>query len=179
MKINPTWFYRLNVRPTVVVSTVSKKGISNAAPFSFNSPISIDPPLFGISSQPGHDTWRNIQETGEFVINLVGADFGPLMKVLAHKHPYEVSEIKEAGLTEVPSSKVRPPRIAEAYGWLECKMIDNVVLGDHIWITGEVLEAEVKDECFDKVLKVEAANPLNHISGSAFVTGMKTREFER
>ena len=37
---------KLLVRPVVVITTVSDNGIPNAAPFSFNSPISFDPPLY-------------------------------------------------------------------------------------------------------------------------------------
>lgn len=180
MKIDPVGFFKLNVRPTVVVSTVSPGGVSNAAPFSFNTPISIDPPLFAISSQPGHDTWRNIRLSKEFVVNLVGTDFGPLMKTLSSKFPYEVSEIEKAGLTEAESSMVMAPRIAEAYGWLECRMVHHVELGDHIMITGEVLEAEVKDEVMgDHSIDVEKAKPLNHIIGRYFVDEMRISEYER
>jgi len=52
-------------------------------------------PLFGFSSNTKHDTWRNIKENGEFVINLVGGNVGPLMATLERDFPYEVSEIKE------------------------------------------------------------------------------------
>lgn len=179
MKLEAKKFYSLTVRPTVIVSTISASYISNAAPFSFNSPISIDPPLFGISSQVTHDTWRNIKENGEFVINLAGAEFGPLMKILEKDFPYAVSEIKEAGLTEEKSKLVRPPRIKEAFGWLECRMNHNVLLGDHVWICGDVLLAEVREELYDDVLNVEKARPLSHIFKDYFVCDMKRTRFER
>jgi flavin reductase (DIM6/NTAB) family NADH-FMN oxidoreductase RutF len=179
MKLEENKFYSLTVRPTVVVSTISPSGISNAAPFSFNSPVSIDPPLFGISSQVTHDTWKNIRENGEFVVNLVGARFGPLLKILEADYPYEVSEIGEAGLTEEKSKLVKPPRIKEAYGWLECRMNHNVSLGDHVWIVGDVLLAEVRDELYDTVLIAEKAHPLSHIFKDYFVHDMKRSQFER
>ena len=122
MKLKEEEFYKLLVRPTVVVTSVSKKGVSNAAPFSCTSPVSRKPPLFGFSCSPKHDTWRNIEENGEFVANLVGESFGPLMHVLEQDFPYEVSEIDKADLTETEAVKVRPPRIKEAFGWLECEM---------------------------------------------------------
>lgn len=56
MKVNPPQFYKLLLRPVVVVSTASKNRISNAAPFSFNMPISFVPPIFGFSCNPAHDT---------------------------------------------------------------------------------------------------------------------------
>ncbi|MFQ6135594.1 MAG: flavin reductase family protein [Candidatus Hydrothermarchaeales archaeon] len=179
MKIKGPGYYKLLPRSVVVVSTISENGISNAAPFSFNSPISINPPIFGISCQPTHDTWRNIRENGEFVVNIVGQDFGPLMHILEQDFPYGVSEIKEAGLTEEESKKVKPPRIKEAYAWFECKMESSLEVGDHILIAGRVLEAEIRDEFFDKVVNVEKAEPLGHISGPFFVAGMEMRRFKR
>jgi flavin reductase (DIM6/NTAB) family NADH-FMN oxidoreductase RutF len=179
MKISPRDFYKLLIRPVVVVSTISANGVSNAAPFSFNSPVSFSPPIIAVFSNPAHDTWRNIRENKEFVVNIVGEDFGPLMKILEKDFPYGVSEIEKAGLTEQPSNKVRPPRIKEAYAWLECRMVDSLELGDHVLIAGEVLEAEVRDELFDKVIDIEKAKPLGHIAGEYFSTECKRKKFER
>ncbi|WP_456474760.1 flavin reductase family protein [Candidatus Pyrohabitans sp.] len=178
MEIAPHNFYKLNARCCVVVSTASPRGISNAAPFSFNMPISFSPPIFAIASNPAHDTWRNIRETREFVINFVSEDMGEKMHILERDFPYEVSEIKEAGLTEIPSKKVKPPRIAEAYAWLECSLYDAKEIGDHVLIAGEVLLAEVRDEYYGRVIKVEDARPLLHISGEHFGIPL-ARKFRR
>ncbi|NOZ83004.1 MAG: flavin reductase family protein [Euryarchaeota archaeon] len=178
MEVKPESFYRLCVRSCVVVSTASPRGISNAAPFSFNMPVSFSPPIFAIASQPSHDTWRNIRETGEFVVNFVGEELGEKMHILEQDFPYEVSEIEKAGLTEMPSKKVKAPRIAEAYAWLECRLEHSVTLGDHVLIAGRVLHAEVKDECMQDVVDVSSAKPLLHISGSAFAVP-ELRRFKR
>jgi len=174
-------FYKLLVRPTVVISTISPNGVSNAAPFSWNSPMASRPlPLFGFSSNVSHDTWRNIRENGEFVVNLVGEIFGPLMEVMERDFPYEVSEIKECELTDVQANHVKPPRIKEAYGWLECRMARPVPLSErNVWIIGNVLEAEVRDDAMKDVVDVEKVKPLNHIWGEAFVTEMRITRFKR
>ena len=181
MKLELREFYKLLVRPTVVISTVSLNGVSNAAPFSWNSPMATGPkPFFGFACSMSHDTWRNIEENGEFVVNLVGADFGPLMEIMEKDFPYEVSEIKECGLTEFKANHIKPPRIKEAYGWLECKMTKHVPISESsVWIIGEILEVEVKDEAFDRVIQVEKVKPLNHIWGGYFVTEMKITKFKR
>lgn len=181
MKLNLKEFYKLLVRPTVIISTISPNGISNAAPFSWNSPMATKPkPLFGFTSSVKHDTWRNIKENGEFVVNIVGENFGPLMEVMEKDIPYEVSEIKECGLTELKSVHIKPPRIKESFGWLECKMIKFLSLSDQaIWIVGEILEVEVKDDAINEVVNVEKVKPLNHIWGETFVTDMKLTKFKR
>jgi flavin reductase (DIM6/NTAB) family NADH-FMN oxidoreductase RutF len=181
MKLDLKEFYKLLVRPTVVITTVSPEGVSNAAPFSFNSPVATRPkPLFGFESNVTHDTWRNIEENGEFVVNLVDESFGTLMEIMEKDFPYEVSEIKECGLTEIKASRVKPPRIKEAFGWIECKMTQHVVLSERaIWVIGEILEVEVENEAIDEVLNVEKVKPLNHIWGEYFVTEMKRTKFKR
>jgi flavin reductase (DIM6/NTAB) family NADH-FMN oxidoreductase RutF len=174
-------FYRLIARPTVVISTVSPRGIPNAAPFSFNSPMASKPvPLYGFCCEVQHDTWRNIQQNGEFVVNLVGEKFGPLMEILETKYPYEVNEIEKSGLTETKAIKVAPPRIAEAYGWIECRMRSHLALSERsVWIIGEVLESDAEDDVFKDVIEVEKVKPLNHIWGDAFTVTMKEKRFNR
>jgi flavin reductase (DIM6/NTAB) family NADH-FMN oxidoreductase RutF len=181
MKLDLREFYRLLVRPTVVISTISSNGISNAAPFSWNSPVATKPkPLFGFSCSESHDTWRNIENNGEFVVNLIGETFGPLMEIMERDFPHEMSEIKECGLTEVNSKQIKPPRIKEAFGWLECKMVKRFVISEgNIWIIGEVLEAEAIDAAVNGVVVVEKVKPLNHIFADAYVTDMKISRFKR
>lgn len=174
-------FYKIVVRPTIVVSTVSPGGISNAAPFSFNSPVTTGPiPLYGFCCETEHDTWMNIKENGEFVINLVGKEFGPLMQLMEKDLPYEVSEIKECGLTEEKSNRIGAPRIAEAYGWIECKMREYVQLSQRaVWIIGMVLDVGVREDLFEDYLNIGKSNPLMHLEGERFVTEMRESIFKR
>jgi flavin reductase (DIM6/NTAB) family NADH-FMN oxidoreductase RutF len=173
-------FSKMLLRPCIVVSTVSPGGVSNAAPFSFNSPATTKPPMYGFCCEVKHDTWRNIRANSEFVVNLVGEDFGELMEPLSRDLPYEVSEIKEFGLTEVPSKEIKPPRIGEAYGWMECKMTSYSEISPRVvWIFGEVLKSEIKKEALDEVVNVESVKPLNHISGEYFVVEAKRTKYKR
>lgn len=173
-------FSKMLLRPCIVVSTVSMKGVSNAAPFSFNSPATTKPPMYGFCCEVEHDTWRNIRVNDEFVVNLVDMSFGELMEPLSRDLPYEVSEITEFGLTELPSKTVKPPRIGEAYGWMECRMTSYEQLSPRaVWIFGEVLCSEIKRDALDGVVDVENVKPLNHISGETFVVEMKRTTYRR
>ncbi|HUV54938.1 MAG TPA: flavin reductase family protein [Candidatus Krumholzibacteriaceae bacterium] len=180
MELDARDFHKLMIRPTIVVSTVSPNGVSNAAPISFNSPVTTGPvPLYGFCCETEHDTWINIEGNGEFVVNLVGEEFGPLMAGLSADLPYEVSEITECGLTEEAARRVKPPRIAEAYGWIECRMTEHVVLSHRaVWIIGEVLAVGVRDGAFDGVVDVEKVRPLNHLTGEDYVVGRKMTRFK-
>ncbi len=91
-----------------------------------------------------------------------------------------VSETAEFGLTEVPSKVVKPPRIGEAYGWMECRMVSHEELSPRVvWIFGEVLVSEIKRDALDEVVDVEKVRPLNHISGEYFVVEMRRTKYKR
>lgn len=180
MKLVDVNFSKMLLRPCIVVSTISENGVSNAAPFSFNSPATTKPPMYGFCCEIEHDTWRNIQANGEFVVNLVDESFGKLMEPLSRDLPYEVSEITEFGLSEVPSKTVKPPRVGEAYGWIECKLSSFENLSSRaVWVFGEILCSEIRKDAFDGVVDVERVKPLNHISGEIFVVEMKRTKYTR
>jgi len=179
IRLDENRFHRAIVRPVVIVTTQSRDGTPNAAPFSFCTPISFEPPVFSIASQPAHDTWRNIKETEEFVINLPGENLGGALAVLSRKYPPHVDEIDEAGLTKVPSKMVSPPRIEEAYAWFECRMIENLEIGDHIFIAGRVLLAEIRGDAINESLRLDIARPLCHIEKRFFTIPEKIKRIEK
>ncbi|MCX7382826.1 MAG: flavin reductase family protein [Alphaproteobacteria bacterium] len=161
--ISPQDRYKLLVstvgpRPIAWVVTQDAKGLVNAAPFSFFNAISGDPPLviIGIGGRkPGDakDTGNNIRETGQFVINMVSDANAQAMNVTAIDFPAGVDEIAEAGLTTVPSSKIKVPRIAESPVAFECERFMNIDLGvDRTLVIGKVLAVHVRD---DAVLNAE------------------------
>src|SRR6476660_7939863 len=102
-------------RPIAFVSTISADGVLNLAPFSFFTGISANPPVICFSpmirSSDGQkkDTLRNIEETGEFVVNVVSEDFAQKMNLCAPEYPPEVDEFEASGLTAMPSDLVKPP----------------------------------------------------------------------
>jgi flavin reductase (DIM6/NTAB) family NADH-FMN oxidoreductase RutF len=140
-------------RPIAWVVSQDAEGVVNAAPFSFFNAISGDPPLLiiGIGGRkPGDakDTGNNIRETSQFVVNLVSDANAEAMNITAIDFPPDVNEIAEAGLTTLPSVKVRPPRIAESPVAFECERFINIDLGlDRTLIIGRVLAVHVHDDC--------------------------------
>ncbi|PYI23993.1 hypothetical protein BO99DRAFT_374770 [Aspergillus violaceofuscus CBS 115571] len=126
--------YRLLVsgiapRPVGFLSTVSGDGATkNLAPFSYFQVVDHDPPLFivGFSSRPGRakDTYRNLQATGECVINTVSEGMIEAVNATAIDAPYGVSEWEVSGLTEAPSSTVTPSRVRESVFSVEGRVLE-------------------------------------------------------
>jgi len=141
------------VRPIVIISTISKEGVPNAAlKTNFMNVSVLEKVAFGCF--PEHDTHRNIIETREFVVNVPSEEIIEQVMVTAVDFPHNVNEIEKAGLTAIPSEKVKPPRIEECKLHLECKLNwrkDNIIIGevvaasaDEDLIKGSVEERQMK-----------------------------------
>ncbi len=141
-------------RPIALTTTVDLEGRVNAAPFSFFNVLGDSPPIVGLcpgDRSPGvpKDTARNIRLTHEFVVNLVDESIAQQMNQCAASLPPGVNELLDTELTTVPSSVVKPPRIAEAPASLECRSHSIIEIGDNRLIIGEVLHVHVRDDIFD------------------------------
>ena len=161
-------------RPIAWVVTEGADGRRNAAPFSFFNVMCSEPPLITIGfterNPRGKDTPRCIEETGEFVVNLVPYSALEAMNVTAIEFGNEVDELAEARLTILPSHKVKPPRIAESPVALECKLYQLLKMesGQSICI-GQVVAAHIADEaiidaerCYIDTLKLDLVGRMNN-----------------
>jgi len=141
-------------RPIALTTTVDPEGRVNAAPFSFFNVLGDSPPIVGLcpgdrSAGMPKDTARNIRLTHEFVVNLVDEALAEQMNLCSAPLPPGENELLYAGLTAVPSSVVKPPRIAEAPASFECRSHSIIEIGDNRLIIGEVLRVHVRDGILD------------------------------
>jgi flavin reductase (DIM6/NTAB) family NADH-FMN oxidoreductase RutF len=126
-------------RPIALVSTMSRDGAANLAPFSFFCGVGSAPPtvLFCPALRPADstragerkDTLRNVEETGEFVISVVSEAIAAAANAASADAPPEVDEFTLSGLTPVVSEVVRPPRVAESPAQMECKLLQVIYAG--------------------------------------------------
>jgi len=138
-------------RPIAFVSTLSREGVSNLAPFSFFNGVTSDPPILSLSISTKRDgskkdTWRNIEETGEFVVNVVVPDLMDAVIIGARELPHNVSELDLAKLATLPSVKIRPPRIAGSPVQMECTLLRIVEVEETALILGRVVMFHARDE---------------------------------
>lgn len=140
-------------RPIGWISTLSKAGEVNLAPYSFFNAIASRPPLIWFSSEGNKDSASFAQETGEFVANLVGRELAEKMNATSVNAPRGVDEFAYAGLTPVPSRLVAPPRVAEAPAALECRVTDvflpKTLDGgplDAVVVVGQVIGVHINDD---------------------------------
>ena len=166
-------------RPIAWVVTRNPQGRLNAAPFSFFNAFGQEPPLVIIGIGSRKDTARNIRETGEFVVNLVSHENLPQMNITAIEFPPEVDELAEAGLTTLPSVKIKPPRIAESPVALECRRVMLIELSTSCTLAlGEVLAMHVRDDCIADPARLYVDTPKLDLVGRMHGRGWYTRTTE-
>jgi flavin reductase (DIM6/NTAB) family NADH-FMN oxidoreductase RutF len=117
-------------RPIGWITSMSRRGEINLAPYSFFNSVSSEPPVVMFASHGRKDTLEFVEETKEFVCNLAVWDLRHQMKDTSQAHPRGVSEMELAGLESAPSILVKPPRVKASPCALECKWLQTLQLTD-------------------------------------------------
>jgi len=147
-------------RPIAFASTVDKEGNRNLSPFSFFNVFSANPPIVIFSpaksgrTNTQKDTYHNVKETMEVVINIVNYPIVQQMSLSSTAYEKGVDEFVKSGLTPIDSEMVKPARVKESPVQLECKVREVVELGDEggsgNLIIAEVVLMHINDEMLDE-----------------------------
>lgn len=152
-------------RPIAWVSTRSREGISNLAPFSFFQVISSDPPTLlinvGLKDGMPKDTARNAQDTGELVVQLVGAEQAEAMNASAAALPHGISEFEHCGIDSEPAQLMNVSRVCAAPIAFECRVAQILPYPAESpncqLIFAEVLLAHVDDKVLNERGRIDPA----------------------
>ncbi|MFH1234663.1 MAG: flavin reductase family protein [Candidatus Diapherotrites archaeon] len=171
----------LSPRITVLVTTIGKKGQTNAAPYSFVGPLSISPPMCYVASGKGKDTEAFARETKEFVLNLVSVDFAQQAIACEAKLPRGESELEKFGLHEKKSLFVKAPSVKEAHATVECKFTEIIKPkgSDHILLIGKILGGTCEFEREGGKPDLDRLGPVMHVAGAHFRKAGERIDFER
>ena len=169
-------------RPIAWVTTHSSAGLVNLAPFSFFNAVGSDPLYVVISigrrdDGSSKDTARNIEASGEFVVNLVTEDLLAAMNISAVEFPPEESELAAANLRTAGSVHIKTPRLAEAQASLECRLFQSEQLGANTLYIGEVVMFHVADHLIGPRFHINNFAPIGRL-GSPSIYCRTTDRFE-
>jgi len=149
-------------RPIGWVSTTAPDGTDNLAPYSFFNVACVDPPVLQFApgkrrGRPGDltDSQRNVEATGEFVVNVVTREFAAAMNQTSATLDPGESEFDHAGLGRAESTEVTPPRVAGVVAAFECEHRETVDVGSNALVLGDVVRAHVDDRVVNEVGKVD------------------------
>ena len=155
-------------RPIGWISTISVDGVVNLAPYSFFNAVGTDPHYVMFASGGRKDSQRNAEETGEFVCLLATYELKDKMKATAAHVDPTVDEMQLAGLTPVPSTLVRPPRVKESPVAFECRYYQTIDLpgkngqaSNFSMVLGQVLGIHIDDSVIvDGIVDISLMRPI-------------------
>jgi flavin reductase (DIM6/NTAB) family NADH-FMN oxidoreductase RutF len=150
------------------VTTISKTGTVNLAPYSFFNLVSGTPPMVMFSSGPKKDSQTNAEDTGEFVYNMATWELREVMNASAAEFDAAESEPDRLGLEMIPSHKVRPPRVKRAPVHFECNYLQTIELrgsngtrSRSSIVIGEVVGIHIDDALItDGMVDIARARPI-------------------
>ena len=167
-------------RPIAFVSTLSKDGLENLAPFSYFNGICSNPPsIMFCPARRGYDgktkdTLNNIRDTEEFAVNIVSEDFAEQMVSTSTDFEPEVNEFEISGLTPEPCQKIAPPKVAEAKISFECKLnkiipVGNEGPGGGFVIIGTIVLFHIDDDVYeDGYINLGKLRPIGRLAGNMY-----------
>ncbi|UUC44602.1 flavin reductase family protein [Flavobacterium cerinum] len=166
-------------RPIGWISSISKEGNINLAPFSFFNAVGEDPPHVMFSTvrpnDSNKDTLNNVLETGEFVVNLVTEDLVEKMNLTSASLPPDQNEFELAELTQAPCLIVKAPRVLESPVAMECKVVHHYSLEDHkhggaTIVIGRVVMFHIDETILSDNYRInmETYKPVARLAGSNY-----------
>lgn len=175
-------------RPIALVSSLSSSGIANLAPFSFFMLGGANPPSLAYSptlNRHGHDkdSLRNVEQTGEFVVNLVHREIAEEMNRCSASLAAEISEWDHCAFTPLASDLVRPMRVKESLVQLECRLFQIVRHGtgptSAAYVIGEIVRVHYAAELFEQgKIRHMAIRTLGRIGGNGYVDLAESSTFD-
>lgn len=168
-------------RPIALASTVDAAGNPNLSPFSFYNAFGVNPTTLIFSpSRRGRDnstkdTLENLKVVPEVVLHAVTYNMVQQVNLASHEFAAGINEFVKAGLTPLPSEKVKPPRVKESPFHMECRVREIIETsgkpGSANLVICEVLAIHVDENVLDEqgAISPQKIDLVGRLGGDAYV----------
>ncbi len=163
-------FFRVASPRLVALITSGSIREPNAMAATWHSPISFNPPLYGVSVAPKRFTHSLIRETGSFGVNLLPYGMMDSVHTCGRVSRREREDKLElAGIKVFRGPEMGIPLVMGAYASMECELVEEIELGDHTWFVGEVRSVLVEGTRRG-VIDLSVVEPLLYLGNDLYVT---------
>ena len=169
----------LNPVPAVMVTVTDKDGRSNIITVAWAGTVCTNPPMVSISVRPSRYSYKMIEDTGEFVINLTNESLVKACDYCGVVSGRDVDKFKKTGLTPIPMEHVRAMGIGESPVNMECRVTEKRELGSHTMFIAEVVGVTVDDSYMDETGKfhINESGLVMYSHGEYFALGKNLGKF--
>lgn len=179
-EVNKSVIYMTQPSPVVLVSTISKDGINNLAPFGYFMNCSSNPPMLALGLSPKSDTYKNIIDTKEFVVSIPNEDIIKQVYKCGNKYEPQEDEFKITGLTPYKTNNIKASRVMECSVNIDCVLENYVESGNHYIVVGKVVGVDIEESIYseDKVSSRLNVPRMYHITRNKFLIDNEFKEVE-
>ena len=177
-------------RPICFASTIDSKGNRNLAPFSFfnvfssNPPVAIFSPARSGRTGKQKDTYNNVKQVPEVVINLVNYNMVEQMSLSSSPYQPNVDEFIKSGFTPIASETIRPYRVKESPVQMECDVFNIMELGENggsgNLIMCKIKKIHIQDDILDNnnMIDQHKIDLVSRMGGNWYCRSDKNSMFE-
>jgi flavin reductase (DIM6/NTAB) family NADH-FMN oxidoreductase RutF len=165
------YFYYPRLVCVVGVRDDAKK-TCNFAPVAWTTPLSSEPPLFGVCLSPNTYSHQLVLKTGEFTVNFLSDEHAALAAALGHLSGRDKDKVEALELALTPGEVLSTPSLTVAYASAECLLLERHHVGDQTLLVGEVQRIHASPDAFDAdgVLRLDRLKPLLYLGSNRYAT---------
>lgn len=142
---------------------------------AWHAPISLKPPLYGVSISPKRFTYQLIVDSKEFGINFLPFKAAELVASVGGSKGSEVDKFQRFNIAKNKPVRTAVPILEAAYAAYECQLVDDRSYGDHRWLVGEIVAVHWLEEVFtpDEVIDLDKVSSILYLGNELYVTTSK------
>lgn len=162
-------YHLLHPKMVFFLTSISKDNSPNVMTCAWATPVSEEPPIVIVCVSKESYTAELIRQSKEFVINIPSKKMLKALWLCGKISGRDVDKFKKAGLKYSKAEVVKPPRIENCLGYIECKLWKAIEAGECYAFLGRVLHAEADDDYLTKGLWKDSADIPLHLGGKRIV----------
>ena len=157
------------------IVTAQAKGKENAMAVAWHAPVSLKPPLYGVSISPKRFTYQLIADSKEFGINFLPFEAAELVASVGGSKGSEIDKFQRFNIAKNKPVRTAVPILEAAYAAYECQLVDDRGYGDHRWLVGEIVAVHWLKEVFtpDEVIDWDKISPILYLGKELYITTSK------
>lgn len=126
------------------VVTVAHGGEEHGMTANWLTQAAFEPPMIAVAVENTSKTIGMIRDSHYFAVNVLWKGQRDLAGKLGRSSQQAPQKLK--GIKTKPAPGANTPVLADALGWVECRLVTTLPAGDHTLVLGEVIEAGVENE---------------------------------
>jgi flavin reductase (DIM6/NTAB) family NADH-FMN oxidoreductase RutF len=163
------WWRIVAPRPVVLLTSVGGDGKANVMALAWSTPVSHNPPLIAVAVHKARHSHKLMEETGDFVLNIPTREMADAVQACGTMSGEELDKFVRTGLKTGKAKRVKAPIVEGCIAYIECKVVNKILTGDHTLFIGGVLAAYAKGGLFTRQgWNLEKVKPLLHSGGKFY-----------